>query len=361
MLLFLGVDFLVEWVVKGWRRFTTIEYGVVLLIMIVIAASDFLVGVGVGLAVMVVMFVVSYSRINVVLRASSGSEIQSNVERPASLRRALIQRGEQTHILVLQGFIFFGTANAMLEQVRQRVEDPQRDPPRFIVLDFLRVSGLDSSAALSFAKVLQLTEERQVTLLLTGAGEKILESLQLPANGDALVRTFPDIDRGLEWCEEQILKLEGLADALQPKSLVEQLAEEGLSEPVARRLMEYLEPVQLAAGEYLIRQDDPAGDMYYIENGRLSVYLEKAGEKRVRLRTLQSGSSVGEMGLYLGQKRVASVIAEEASLAYRLSRPALDKMKAEDPGLAAAFHEMIARLLAEILTLATRAIQALDK
>ncbi|MBN1146078.1 MAG: SLC26A/SulP transporter family protein [Anaerolineales bacterium] len=363
MLLFLGADFLIEWVIHGWRRFTRAEYAVVLLIMVVIAASDFLVGVGLGLAVMVVMFVVRYSRINVVHRALSGREIHSHVERPASLRRALAQRGDQIYILALQGYIFFGTANALLEQVRRRVNDPHSAPPRFTVLDFRRVSGLDSSAALSFAKIRQLAEARQITLLLTGARPEILGNLQLPAgtSDDPTVRIFPDIDRGLEWCEKQILALEGLAAALQPKNLAEQLAEESLPEPLVSRLMNYLEPIQLAAGEYLIHQDDPADDMYYIESGRLTVYLEAASEKRVRLRTLQSGSSVGEMGLYLGQRRVASVVAEETTRAYRLSRQALEEMKAQDPELAAAFHEMIARLLSEILTLATQIIEAMDK
>jgi len=363
MLLFLGLEFLVEWVIHGWRRFTHIEYAVVLLIMIVIAASDFLVGVGVGLAVMVIMFVVSYSRIEVVHHTMSGREIQSSVERPASLRRALIQRGEQIHILALQGFLFFGTANALLEQVRGRIDNPKSAPPRFIVLDFRRVSGLDSSVVLSFAKVRQLVESRQITLLLTAAGPEILESLQVGTNAgeDAVVRIFPDIDRGIEWCEEQIIAQEGLADALQPKNLMEQLVDGGMPEPMVLRLMNYLEPIQLATNEYLIHQDDSADQMYFIESGRLTVYLEKDGKKRIRLRTLQSGSSVGEMGLYRRQKRVASVIAEEDSLAYGLSLRSLEEMKTRDPELAVTFHEMIARFLSEILTISTRIIEAQDK
>ncbi|MCK5430517.1 MAG: SulP family inorganic anion transporter, partial [Anaerolineales bacterium] len=65
LLLFLGLDFLYDWVIKGWSRFSRVEYAVVILILVVIATTNFLIGVGVGLLTMTAMFVVSYSRTNV--------------------------------------------------------------------------------------------------------------------------------------------------------------------------------------------------------------------------------------------------------------------------------------------------------
>ena len=63
---FLGLSFLVEWVIDAARSLPRSEYLLVLLILATIAAFGFLVGVGIGLAVALVMFVVQYSRTDVV-------------------------------------------------------------------------------------------------------------------------------------------------------------------------------------------------------------------------------------------------------------------------------------------------------
>jgi SulP family sulfate permease len=68
---------------------------------------------------------------------------------------------------------------------------------------------------------------------------------------------------------------------------------------------------------------------------------------------------VGEMGFYRRVPRTASVIAEEPSVVYRLTRESFDKMQAEDPGAASVFHKLIVRLLSDRLEFANREISAL--
>jgi SulP family sulfate permease len=106
LLLFLGLDFLVEWVITSWTKLSRAEYAIVLLILIVIASTDFLIGVGVGLVAMVILFVLNYSRIRVVHLALSGAELSSNVEGCAYHRRALANLGQHVYILELDGFLF---------------------------------------------------------------------------------------------------------------------------------------------------------------------------------------------------------------------------------------------------------------
>jgi SulP family sulfate permease len=363
LLLFLGLDFLIDWVVGGWSRFSRAEYGVVLLILVVIMVTNFLIGVGVGLVAMVILFAVNYSQISVVHHSLAGAETRSNVERSANYRRALVEYGEQTYVLELQGFIFFGTSNALLEQIRARVNDPGRAPVRFVILDFRRVTGLDSSAALSFSKGRQLAKARGIMLVLTDTSEATLNRLELGSlsEDDEDVKIFPDLDRGLEWCEDQILDIEGVTRRHVPTTLRAQLAESGFETADTKRLMDHLEQVKVKEGEYLIRQGDEPDDLYFIELGRVSIYLELGDDRRVRLRTLGMGTAVGELGLYLDERRSASVIADMPSIAHRLTRQTLDEMRQKDPELAAAFHELIVRLVSERLAAANRSIEALHR
>ncbi len=53
------------------------------------------------------------------------------------------------------------------------------------------------------------------------------------------------------------------------------------------------------------------------------------------------------------------MIAEGPTVVYRLTREAFDKMQAEDPTAAAAFHKLIIRLLSDRLEFANRETAAL--
>ncbi len=361
ILIFLGLDFLVDWVFTGWTRFSRIEYAIVLLILGVIAATDFLTGVVAGLLTMVVMFVVSYSRTRVIRHAYSGSDLHSMVVRSPEERQQMIEAGSQVEVLELQGFLFFGTANALLERVRRPLESAD-STVRFVILDFRLVTGIDSSAALALHKCEKSARTAGAALVLTGASEHDLKRLQfggLNLQSVAIV-VLPDLDRGMEWCENQIVadaQLGG-AEAADARQL---LLRGGMSESDSERLLAYLEPIEIEAGDALIRRGEPATDVYFLLEGRVSVWLDERDRQPVRLRTLGPGTTVGEIGLYLDAARSADVLADEPTRAVQLSGEALTTMREQDPVLLAAVHQMIARQLAEWVVQGDRGLRALRR
>lgn len=360
ILFFLGLDFLVEWVITGWKKLSRSDYAVVLLILIAIGVTNFLIGMGVGLAAAIVLFVVNYSRINVVHHALSGAEINSNVERCAYHQRVLKEKlGHHVYILELEGFLFFGTANGLLDQVRARLADTGQAKISYLIFDFRRVSGFDSSAVVSFVKCRQITETQNITLVFTHLSHQMQRRFELDdlSEGQAGIRIFPDLDHGLEWCEEQLLDIEQVTTLHTPVTLTAQLGDSGFEKSDTKRLLNYLERVDFKEGETLIHQGDEADRMYFIEMGTVSIYLELENEK-VRLQTLDLGTAIGEPGLYTGARCAASAIADSPVTAYRLTRAALTEMKQKEPELAATFHEFAARLLSERLTATTRTLEA---
>lgn len=358
LLFFLGLDFLVEWLVGGWKKLSHADYGIVLLILVVIAATNFLIGVGVGLVATIILFVLSYSRIDVVYHVLSGADVHSSVERCTYHQRALTDLGRRIYILELQGFIFFGTANKLFEQIRARLTDTQQSKVRYIILDFRRVSALDSSAGLSLIKSKQLAGVQGVTLLLTNIPDKIQRQLSLSSLLEKEVSIFPDLDRGLEWCEDQLLEMNQVTGLHTPVALVAQLSDSGFERANTARLKDFLERITFKKGDCLIQQGAEADSLYFIELGSVSVYLQTDRGERVRLQTYGLGTAVGEMDLYQGMKSNASVMADSIVIAYRLTRGGLAKMKEKDPSLAATFHEFIAHLLSERLAATTRALEA---
>jgi SulP family sulfate permease len=166
LLVFLGLIFLWEWVYEASRKLTRLDYFVVLFILAVAGTVGYPAGVATGLVAAIVLFIHNYSQVDVVSHAMSGADLRSNVERPVRELRSLREHGDQIFILHLQGFIFFGTANNLLKEVRARVADSRIKPLRFVVMDFRRVTGIDSSAVFSLWKVNQLARRQGFTLIM---------------------------------------------------------------------------------------------------------------------------------------------------------------------------------------------------
>ena len=213
VLLFLGLSFLHEWVFDARRRLPRSDYLVVLLILVVIATVGYLESVGLGIVIAVVLFVVKYSRVDVVRHALTGATQLSNVARPRQHREVLHELGEGVLILRLQGFIFFGTANGLVSRLRRRLRSSELGPLRFLILDFRPVTGLDSSAVLSFVKMIQLAEQHDFVIVITQASPTVLNQLEQGRilENEERARAFSELDRGLEWAENRLLEQAGIS------------------------------------------------------------------------------------------------------------------------------------------------------
>ena len=263
----------------------------------------------------------------------------------------------------LQGFIFFGTIQGILDKLRDRIADHSQGRLGYIVLDFHRVSHLDSSAVFGITRLKQLAQANNALMVWTDLAPAIVRNLERGGLHDATDDSFiikPTLDEGVEWCENRILSKQGMNDLTGFIERVEHQLKRvfpGLEN--IDRLLNYLEKRELREGEVLIKQDDPAEEMYFVESGLVTIELELPNAKRMRLRSIRGGATVGEIGLYLRETRTASVIASRNSTVYRLTDRSLKEMQEKDPQIAALFHEWIVRLLAERLTDSNRIIEAL--
>jgi SulP family sulfate permease len=174
-LVFVGLAFLVEWVWDKRKTLPVGEYVVVLAILAAIAAKGFLFGVEVGLLLAIVLFAINYGRTELVHEVAFGATYHSNVDRPPGERDALRELGSLVQILRVSGYVFFGTASGLLERIRKRVE---RGSLRYLLVDLRRVTGMDSSAAMSFRKVAQLAQANGFELVFTDVPDQVMTRLQ---------------------------------------------------------------------------------------------------------------------------------------------------------------------------------------
>jgi sulfate permease, SulP family len=363
LLLFLGLSFLLEWVVETWFKLPKIDYSIVIAILLVTMAIGFLEAIVFGLLLAIVLFVVGYSRIEIVRHEFSAATYKSRLIRPLPQIQLLREKGECLYILQLQGFIFFGTADQLLTRVRHRLFDPHKLRPTAVYLDFSRVTGLDSTGLLSFSRMKQLTLEKGAALVFIDPLPRIQRQLErggLHEDGDHL-RFFSSLDRGIQWGEDRLLagKKEGFPEIT--GSLKEHLAKILPRDTDIEVLLTYFEQREVEAGEKLISMGDPAEDMFIIGSGRVTAQIPRPNQPPIRLESTGSGNVVGEIGFYLDQKRTADVLVDEPGFVYCLSLANLERMEETDPEAAAALHRMIIHLLAERLLHLTQAFNALEQ
>jgi SulP family sulfate permease len=353
LLIFLGLIFLWEWVYEASRKLTRLDYFVVLFILAIVGMVGYTQGVAAGTIAAVVLFVHNYSRVDVVSHAMSGADLRSNVDRPVRELKFLREHGDQIFVLHLQGFIFFGTATHLLQEVRARATDRGPRRLRFVLMDFRRVTGIDSSAVFSLGKVHQLAQRLEFMLIMTHVAPEVERLLAIgglsPASSSAL-RHFPDLDHGLEWCEHVLLSEQQGGESGINATLCEQLRDIWPADVPPERLLPYLETVRVDKGTRLIRQHDPSECLYFLESGQVTARLELSNGASLRLRSMGPGTVVGEVGLLLQGQRMASVLTETDCTLYRLTAQALERMYGADPELALALHRFLVRLLAERLT-----------
>jgi SulP family sulfate permease len=353
LLMYLGLQFLYEWVYETWFKLPKADYFVILLILVVIATVGFLEGVAVGILVAVILFAVKYSQVDVIKHTLTAATYQSTIARPKLHKRLLHRYGRQVLILELQGYIFFGTANHLLEQIRSHLNNYADTRLCFLLLDFCHVTGIDSSAMLSFRKMNQLLRNSNASIILSGLSEDIKTFLRKSGVLDLEENAFllsPDLDHGVQWCEDRLLQSTGVLTKDTHKSIQAQLKEMNGDAEIISCIMNYFEKQELPAGVHFINQGDSPGSLYFLEDGVVTAQLEISDEEPRRLNTMSSENLVGELGFYLGSKRNASVVTDTPSTLYRLTTDALSDMEANDSEAAALFHKFIAHVMAAKLS-----------
>jgi SulP family sulfate permease len=373
---FLGLTFLAEWVIQGWSNLSHWDYLVVIIIMTTMGFISPLAGVGIGLLLATLLFIIQYSRVNVVRHVLDGSSYFSIVERSPIDRSILRQHSDWIYILELQGYIFFGSTQNLLDSIHKRLHDPACTPPHFLLLDFRQVTGMDGSAIMSFVKLRTIAREHPICISFSEMEPRYQNQLErdLRMYGeDTACRYFRDLDHAVEWCEDQFIHdtrwQQSLSDTDSDATTsgLKEFFQAGIdvqgehmdqSLPI-EPLLTYLERRELPEGSIIIHQGDPPVGLYIIEAGQVTAQLTRKDQSPLRLRVMGPGTVVGELSLYLDIPATATVIATQATVVHFLSQEKMKSMERDDPNLANEFHKVILRLVGDRLRTSNRTIQAL--
>ncbi len=355
LVIYLGADLLRDWLIDTRRRYSNAEWMIVLAIVVVVAVAGFAPALIAGLVIGVALFVFTYARVPVVRRIHTLDRTRSSRERDPQQAALLRAGGDAVAVFELQGFLFFGTAERLRSQLKERLADPDAAKLKRLILDFGHVTGVDSAALVLIERIAAMTADRQIDLVLSRAR---------PVVAEALERTVPDVLRAAH-----VQQTTTLDEAVEP-------AEEMLlgapvhSVPPAEMAARYAMPIgdagrlaaffasvpteRLPAGSRVLIEGTPADGLVLLEEGVVTVRRQIEGAPSQRLRAMGAGAILGDIGLATGAARSADVVAETDVVLRRIPASSLATIEADDPTLALALSRAVMRALADKIVTGNR-------
>jgi len=357
LLLYLGGMLIYQWLIASALRLSIPEYLSLLAIAAIIVEWGFIAGVLSGVIIGCGTFALSASRVNAIKYSFDGSEIRSSLDRSPAELAVLAKDGSQIQVMALHSYLFFGSANGLHEHIKALLA--RRPECRFLVFDFRLVNGVDSSATHSFTQIKRAADEQDARLVLVNLTPDLAKAFRASGFLTDDVLLVADLDQALEACEDAIIEA-AQRDRGEARSLQEWLTEAFGNAEFADFLVKQCARVEVGPGDIIARQGDPADALHFILDGRISILVD-TGDQQIRVRSLRSHTTVGEMGLITGRPRNATIRAETRGVLYALSLNAYERIKLEHPAIALALLGYIITVMSERLSFANRVVGVLQR
>ena len=339
ILFFAGSGMLDEGLVRSRKRLPRTEYGIIVLIFLVIITFGLFEGVGVGMVATLVFFAVRLSRTDVIESCFTVRGRRSSKVRPVPDRAILIERGDRVHAYRLRGYIFFGSVCPLADRLKRLLNGDSR--PDCLILDFDAVSGFDYSALNVLSRFLQTVNETGVQVVVCALPEQLRNGLKrnLPPGEFALLRIESDMEHALEYCEEIVIaawRKEASAADEQRTSLLERVSDD-LERHLERQihfedlmdeLQNWLNPCQYSADAALSEPGASHKNLQLLISGRASAYNSVGA----RVHQYGPGDAVWPAGTE--NDETTSVIADEACRTMALTPATRDCLEQHEERLA---------------------------
>ena len=316
VLAFLGIDLLYQWLWVERQRLALPDFLLVLAILAIVVTVGFLQAIAVGVLAASALFVFAYSRLDVIRARLTGAARLSTTERPEPAVRRLVARGRETLVFELQGYVFFGTAHALLERARPPRRRARTPPSATPSSTSAGSQGLDASAVFNLGKLEQICSQHGVRLLFAGLGPRSAARSSAPAcrpcrrSSRRSTRRWPASRRRCS------------PTTPTPRTPPPDAGFAALLDRAAAGRPPLSEPEAVRAGTEVLRQGEASDSPGPARAAAGSPPASKAptATGRMRVATFLPGAVVGEIGLYAGTPRTATVAADVDSRILRVTR-----------------------------------------
>jgi len=238
----------------------------------------------------------------------TAAAVSSRRYRNARQAGILKDQGKKIVVLELQGDLMFASAEIVVSETVRLAESAD-----FLILDFLRIATVNRGAMNLLSHLVEHCCNNDKTLLFTNVRDihnlAMAIKQRVPRLQDLSLFKHTDLDKALEWCEDQLLA-EHLNFSSEPAPLSAQAYCAGFSDQELDCLEAFLEPRSYTKGSMVCKAGEPANELYFILSGQVSVLVPVGYKRGSRITTMSAGAAFGEMALLDRGVRSADVVAD---------------------------------------------------
>ena len=312
----------------------------------------------IGLVIAIALFVARVSRSNI-RRLYRCDTIRSRKARGQQQTAVLEKLGGQILVLELQGVLFFGSAETLSEEIERLAASDTRT----VILDLQRVTEVDATG-MRILREIQLALAREHRHLAFAIAESSELATRLDGAGIIDVigreRLFVDVDRAIEWAEDDVLHVDATKAEGDELSLAEIDLCAGLADAEIGMLERYLHRATYARGSVIFRQGDRSNQLFIMASGRASARLHQSSGSDIRLATFAPGTFFGELAILDAGPRSATLTADDDVGCYVLTAEKFAALMGDAPPVAIKLLANLGRELSGRLRRANRTIHQLE-
>jgi sulfate permease, SulP family len=336
------------------RGAIALDLGVCVFVSLLSIAVNVVLAVFIGIALAVLLFVVRMSKSNIRRLYRCDTVRSRRYRNPAELE-VLHAQGASVLVIELQGALFFGSAERLAQIVDSETAKGAVKATAALLLELRRITEIDSTGARILGDIDAALGARGVKLglILSGRTETAARLADIFQHD----RFFPDIDRAIEWAEDDLLRQAGTELSMK-LSLDELPLLRDFTADQIERLRSWLEPVAWPSGYVIFRHGDPGSSLYLVTHGRASVHLWH-DDGDIRLATFAAGAVFGELALLDRGPRSATITVDEDLTGFGLSETSFTVLRQEQPDLAIKLLSALGRELSVRVRHANMTIQQL--
>lgn len=345
VLLFTGIVMVEEWLVKIGRRVPGPDYAIIVVMFLTITIFGFFEGVGIGMLITIVFFVVRLSRMDVIESRYTARDRHSKRSRPIPDRAILQAEGSRAQAYRLQGYIFFGSGYPLADRLKESLGLEPR--PQCILLDFEAVSGVDFSAVNALCRFMHAAQGEGTHVVLCAAPERLRGELKrnLPPPVFDNAHFAADADLGLERCEDILIGDHRERGEAAPGALLDRVAgamerhldRQSEFEALVDALRDWVQVRYYGPDESIVDTDASSVGLQLLTVGRASVF-DEAG---VRIAQRGPGDVVETRALYGPQAPTRNTVTDIESQTVVLTPTALQLLEESESALALRLYRYI--------------------
>jgi glutaminase len=290
----------------------------------------------------------------------TAAEVNSSRVRTPEEARVLRVHGGGIQVYQLQGNLVLSTAEVVVHDVMSVLGGVDT-----LVLDLKHVLAINESASRLLCQLLLKLHGQGKQVLFTNANRspqlRHYMKAKLQEQFATHFRAFDDNDTALEWCENRLLAEAGPGRVTdQPVAPADYELFADLNPGEVATVQVSLERRTFRQGEVIVSFGAPAGELFFLAQGCVSVTVMLSSGTPKRLATFSPGMAFGEMALLDRAPRSAVVTADTDVACDLLKVEDFERLGVDHPHIKIVLLRNLARGLSRKLRKANREISVFD-